>query len=412
MKTPVWERALPNLSYLFLLLPATFALLDDWRPSVLLVSLLTLAWMAVLYRTSHGLLLKLVYLAGMLGLLAFLVHADSLFSVTGVGLFLQVFTLLPGRLAYAGVAATAAVLVLARPRAGDDLGDLIVSFLIAVLIASATGLLFTAVANQSEQRRQLIDELRRTSAELAALAEQNAQLQARLLTSAREAGVLGERQRMAREIHDTIAQGLTGIVTQAEAAEDDPATARTRLSAIGVLARDSLAEARRSIHALRPGPLQDKDFAAALAKLVADWSAGGVPATLTVTGEPVALHTEVESTLIRVAQEALTNITKHANATQVVVTLSYLDEVVALDVHDNGKGLAQGLVASHPGGEAAQPGAERDGEPAAGGFGVVVMRQRVARLAGTLVVESGPDRGTAISATVPAIPPTTTQAPE
>jgi signal transduction histidine kinase len=384
VEVPAWERALPVLPYLFLLLPATFALLDHWRPSVFLLSLAALAWMAALYRTGRRLPLRIVYLAGMLAILAFLVHADPLFSVTGVGLFLQAFALLPGRLAYAGVAATAAVLVLARPRSGDDLGDLIVSFLIAVLIASATGLLFTAVANQSEQRRQLIAELRRTTTELAALAEQNAELQARLLTSAREAGVLGERQRMAREIHDTIAQGLTGIVTQAEAAEDDPTTSRARLSAIGGLARASLAEARRSIHALRPGLLQDRDFAAALEKVVADWSsAGGVPATLTVTGEPVALHNEVESTLIRVAQEALTNITKHANATQVVVTLSYLDDVVALDLHDNGKGFTPQTSEEH--------------------FGLVVMRQRVARLAGSLVVESVLDRGTAISATVPAI---------
>ncbi|GAA1515967.1 sensor histidine kinase [Kribbella lupini] len=394
-EVPAWERALAVLPSLFLLLPATFALLDNWRPSVFLLSLAALVWMAVLFRAGHRLLLRFVYLAGMLVLLGFLVHADSLFSVTGVGLFLQVFTLLPGRTAYAGVAATCAVLVLARPRSGEGVGDLIVSFLIAVLIASATGLLFTAISNQSEQRRQLIAELRRTTTELAALAEQNAELQARLLTSAREAGVLGERQRMAREIHDTIAQGLTGIVTQTEAAEDDPTTSRARLSTIGGLARQSLAEARRSIHALRPGPLQDSDFAAALEKLVADWSAGGVPATLTVTGEPVALHTEVESTLIRVAQEALTNITKHADARQVVVTLSYLDDVVALDLHDDGQGFVPAP-------------AERGGgrpEWAVGGFGLLVMRQRLARLAGSLVVESGSDRGTAISATVPVIPP-------
>jgi signal transduction histidine kinase len=387
---PAWERALPVLPYLFLLLPATFALLDDWRPSILLLSLLALAWTAALYRPELRLLIRIVYLLGMLAILAVLVHADSLFSVTGVGLFLQVFTLLPGRAAYAGVAATSAVLILARPRSGENAGDLIVSFLIAVLIASATGLLFTAIANQSEQRRKLIAELRRTTTELAALAEQNAELQARLLTSAREAGVLGERQRMAREIHDTIAQGLTGIVTQTEAAEDDPSTTRTRLSAIGALARESLAEARRSIHALRPGPLQDSDFATALETLTTNWTkAGGVAATVTITGEPVALHTEVESTLIRVAQEALTNITKHANATQVVVTLSYLDDVVALDIHDNGQGFTPTTT-------------ERNES-----FGLVVMRQRVARLAGSLVVESGADRGTAISATVPAIPPNT-----
>ncbi|ONI69298.1 hypothetical protein BWI15_22115 [Kribbella sp. ALI-6-A] len=390
-EVPAWERALPVLPYLFLLLPATFALLGDWRPMILVVSVLALAWMALLYRPDRLQArrpLAVVYLVGMLAILGVLVHADSLFSVTGVGLFLQIFTVLPGKLAYAGVAATAAVLVLARPSSGQSTGDLIASFLVAVLIASATGLLFTEIADQSEQRRQLIADLRRTSAELAALAEQNAELQARLLTSAREAGVLGERQRLAREIHDTIAQGLTGIVTQAEAAEDDPATARTRLSAIGGLARESLAEARRSIHALRPGPLQDSDLTAALEKVAADWSAaGGVPATVTVTGDPLALHPEVEATLLRVAQEALANVTKHAAATQVVVTLSYLDDVVALDIHDDGRGF----VPRSDGG--------------AGSFGLVVMRQRVARLAGSLVVESAPGRGTAISATVAVIPP-------
>ncbi|MEV6288752.1 sensor histidine kinase [Kribbella sp. NPDC051770] len=381
VRVPAWERALPAFPYLFLLLPATFALISEWRPAVLLVSLLALVWMAMLYRPERQLLIRVGYLVGMLVMLAFLVHADSVFSVTGVGIFLQAFALLPGRLAYAGVAATAAVLVLARPRAGESAGDLIVSFLVAVLIASATGVLFTAIVNESEQRRKLIAELQRTSTELAALAEQNAELQARLLTSAREAGVLGERQRMAREIHDTIAQGLTGIVTQAEAAEDDPGSAGARLTAIGGLARESLAEARRSIHALRPGPLHDADLASALEKLVRERS--GAAAELTVTGDPLALHPEVEATLLRVAQEALTNITKHAEATQVVVTLSYLDDVVALDIHDSGAGFVPGT---------------------GGGFGLIAMRQRVTRLAGTLAVESTPGRGTAISATVPAIP--------
>lgn len=369
-----WERVLPALPYLFLLLPATFALIDDWRPIVLLLTMLGIAWTAGLYRrseTSTG--LAVLYLTGTLVLLAALVHQDSLFSVTGVGLFVQVFTLLPGWQAYVGVAATSAVLVLARPRGDDGLRELLASFLVALLIASATGMLFNAISRQSEERRQLINRLQE-------LAEENAVLQSQLLSSAREAGVLAERQRMAREIHDTIAQGLTGILTQVEAAEDE-GEPTARLDTIRGLARDSLNEARRSIHALRPAELQQGDLTAALQSAV---DGSGVPAVLSTTGDPRALHPEVEHTLLRVAQEALTNIAKHANATRVGVTLSYMEDVVALDIRDDGRGFTSSGTAA--------------------GFGLIGMRQRVTRLAGSFEVESTPGEGTGISATVPAIP--------
>ncbi|MFI7061244.1 sensor histidine kinase [Kribbella sp. NPDC050124] len=374
--TPIerWERVLPALPYLFLLLPATFALIDEWRPVILLLTMAGVAWTAALYRRSEtNTAIALLYLAGTLGLLAALVHQDPLFSVTGVGLFVQVFTLLPGWQAYVGVAATSAVLVLARPRGDDGLRELLASFLVALLIASATGMLFNAISRQSEERRQLIDRLQE-------LAEENAVLQSQLLSSAREAGVLAERQRMAREIHDTIAQGLTGILTQVEAAADEGGSTG-RLDTIRGLARDSLNEARRSIHALRPAELQQGDLTAALQRVV---DGTGVPAALSITGDPRALHPEVEHTLLRVAQEALTNIAKHANATRVGVTLSYMEDVVALDIRDDGDGFTSTSTTS--------------------GFGLIGMRQRVTRLAGSFEVESTPGEGTGISATVPAIP--------
>jgi signal transduction histidine kinase len=372
-----WERALPALPYLFLLLPATFALIEEWRPLVLILTIVALGWTAGLYRPSEtSEPLALLYLAGMLAVLAALVHRDSLFSVTGVGLFVQVFTLLPGWKAYVGVAATAAVLVLARPRGNDTIRELLASFFIALLIASATGMLFSAISRQSEERRQLINRL-------AELAEENANLQAQLLSNARQAGVLDERQRMAREIHDTIAQALTAILTQVEAAEDDDEP-KGRLTTIRTLARDSLNEARRSLHALRPTELQEGDLTSALHQAAGTWSdSAGVPAAVSVTGEPRALHPEVEHTLLRVAQEALTNIAKHANATRVGLTLSYMEDVVALDVRDDGKGFSPGTTT---------------------GFGLIAMRQRVTRLAGSFKVESTVGEGTGISATVPAIP--------
>src|SRR6202012_5667595 len=216
-------------------------------------------------------------------------------------------------------------------------------------------------------------------------------LQAQLLVQAREAGAGDERQRLAREIHDTLAQGLTGIITQLEAAQQTRAEAERerRITNAKRLARDSLAEARRSVQALRPQALEDARLPEALAAEGARWSAtSGVTAEVEVTGEARPLHPEVEVTLLRVAQEALANVAKHARASRAGVTLAYIGDVVTLDVRDDGAGFAPGNGAS----------------PSGGGFGLIAMRQRVQRLAGQLEVESEPGTGTAISASVPAIP--------
>ncbi|MGP3920495.1 sensor histidine kinase [Nonomuraea sp. 10N515B] len=144
----------------------------------------------------------------------------------------------------------------------------------------------------------------------------NAGLHAQLLVQAREAGVLDERQRMAGEIHDALAQGLTGIITQLQAAvraEADPSAWRRHLDNATRLARESLAEARRSVHAVGPGPLETTPLPDALAEITAGWSElNGVRAEATTIGTVRALHPEVEATLLRIAQEALANIAKHA----------------------------------------------------------------------------------------------------
>ena len=148
---------------------------------------------------------------------------------------------------------------------------------------------------------------------------------------------------MAREIHDTLAQGLTGIITQLEAAQQT-ASGTERERRIGNakrLARDSLAEARRSVQALRPQALEDSKLPDALADEVARWTAtSGVPAEVKTTGDPRALHPEVEVTLLRVGQEALANVAKHAAASHAWVTLSYMEDVVTLDVRDDGTGFS------------------------------------------------------------------------
>jgi signal transduction histidine kinase len=252
-------------------------------------------------------------------------------------------------------------------------------------------------AEQNEARKGMIAELAEANQRLEEIMAENTGLQARLLTQAREAGAGDERQRMAREIHDTLAQGLTGIITQLEAAQQTASDAERerRIEGAKRLARDSLAEARRSVQALRPQALEDSRLPEALAAEVTRWSAtSGVAAEVETTGEARALHPEVDVTLLRVAQEALANVARHAGASRAGVTLSYMEDVVTLDVRDDGVGFT--VPANGAG--------DTDGGQPQGGFGLIAMRQRVNRLAGQLEIESEPGAGTAVSASVPAIP--------
>jgi len=237
---------------------------------------------------------------------------------------------------------------------------------------------------------------------------------------------------MAREIHDTLAQGFVGIITQLQAAERagggaGSSTEGTTVSARGAgtadeverggaewrlrvanatrLARENLAEARRSVHALGPAPLEAAPLPDALADLTAEWARlNGVHADFTATGPVRPLHGEVEAALLRTVQESLANVARHARATRVGVTLSYMEDVVVMDVRDDGVGFAPAsATASAPDAVRGPRGAPGD-DGANGGFGLTSMRQRVARLAGTLEIESEPGAGTAVSAAVPAVP--------
>jgi signal transduction histidine kinase len=176
----------------------------------------------------------------------------------------------------------------------------------------------------------------------------------------------------------------------ADAAEGDPVLRQRHLDAARALARESLAEARRSVQALTPARLVDARLPEAIADMATAW-AQTTQATVHVetTGDVRALLPELEVTLFRVAQEALTNVGKHAGATTVWLTLTYMEDVVVLDVRDDGVGF--------------DPGA-RPGPTAGAGYGLSTMEQRVLRVSGTFTVESAPGEGTAVSASVPAIP--------
>ncbi|MFI9840843.1 sensor histidine kinase [Nonomuraea sp. NPDC051941] len=255
-------------------------------------------------------------------------------------------------------------------------------------------------ARQNEERERALQEAREANRRLAASLAENAALHERLLAQARDAGVQDERQRMAREIHDTLAQGLTGIVSQLRAAEhagDDPAAWRGHVAAATKLARESLSEARRSVHALRPEPLRSAMLSEALAGVAERWSAlHEIPVQVTTTGTARPIRPEAEAALLRIAQEALANVAKHARATRVGVTLSYLEHETALDVRDDGGGFDPAQLDNAL--DAAADGFRAD----RGGFGLIAMRQRMESLSGTLQVESEPGAGTGISARVPA----------
>jgi signal transduction histidine kinase len=290
---------------------------------------------------------------------------------------------LPGVIAVAVTAATGQAYGINKDTA---LGVIVYASIIAVNAVPLCGFTWFDHRNdQQRDRRELtLDEVSEANRRLEATLAENAGLHEQLLIQAREAGILDERQRMAREIHDTLAQGLTGIITQLQAAEqarDDPAGWRRHFEAATRLARESLSEARRSVDALRPEPLETGRLPAALADVADRWSAlHGVTVQVTTTGTARPVPAEAEVVLLRTAQEGLANVARHAQATNAWVTLSYMEQEVALDVRDDGKGF----------------------EPAqADGFGLVAMRQRVEGLSGTLQIESEPGAGTAISACVP-----------
>lgn len=223
----------------------------------------------------------------------------------------------------------------------------------------------------------------RLRAEKEALAEELAHANARLRVAAAQAEELTtarERNRLAREIHDGLGHHLTAVHVQLQAAQavlrPDPERAGQALERARALTGEALADVRRSVAALRtlPGPLPE-----ALGVLAQETTASGVPTTVQVLGAAGRLDPAVEQSLYRVAQEALTNVRKHAGATRASVTLDHRPEAVALTVRDDGVGL------SAPG----------------DGFGLLGVRERVAALGGEVQLDTSPGRGLTLRVTVP-----------
>jgi len=357
-----------------------------------------------------------IYLTGLIAFIAVLTIRSPWFAFFTWFGFLHAMRYLTG--AWRWVACAAVAIFFGMAQAGGFHRPTVSTVAIWVLLACVDVVLvgaFTALGVKSEEQNQarkgMIAELAEANQRLEEMMAENTGLQAQLLIQAREAGAGDERQRMAREIHDTLAQGLTGIITQLEAAQQTASDAERerRIGNAKRLARDSLAEARRSVQALRPQALENSRLPEALADEMARWSAtSGVAGEVETTGDARALHPEVEVTLLRVAQEALANVAKHAGASRAAVTLSYMEDVVSLDVRDDGAGFIPPTPpppsnVSKVNGSKVN-GSKVNGGPSDGGFGLIAMRQRVSRLAGQLEIESEPGAGTAVSASLPAIP--------
>jgi signal transduction histidine kinase len=326
------------------------------------------------------------------GLAAALVWINLCFGVFAYVGFLYAY-MLDRRWRLAGFTATA-LIVSASMSAGYPSSEaghtaiylLVAGVLVGLVLNSAS--ITNRAVEQNRERGLMISALAEANRALQGSMAENAELHAQLLAQAKEAGIVEERQRLAGEIHDTLAQGLVGIITQLQAAEQTrsrPEEAARHLSVARTLARSSLNEARRSVRALRPEQLEEANLAEALGGLIDGWSQQSkIPAELDVVNRPAPADADIEAAVFRITQEALTNVAKHAEATKVRVTLTYLADALLLDIADNGVGFS-----------AVSPVSPTDG------YGLLGMRRRAEGVGGRLTIESLPGSGATVNLFVP-----------
>ena len=247
--------------------------------------------------------------------------------------------------------------------------------MVSLTMSLLMGLWIERVIDQSERRADLIAELDRTRDELA--------------SANHAAGAMAERERMARDIHDTLAQGMTSIVMLAQAAQAELAAGRptNKLAAIEDTARENLAEARALVAAFTPVALAESTLSEVLRRQAERFSREtgvDVEVRLDLPDEDVAaLPAGQQVVLLRAAQEALANVRKHAAAEHVLITLGASDDDVRIEISDDGRGFEPAAVVGS-------------------GYGLAAMRGRVEESGGTVEVESTPGRGTRIQVLVPA----------
>ncbi|AZN29804.1 sensor histidine kinase [Flaviflexus salsibiostraticola] len=239
---------------------------------------------------------------------------------------------------------------------------------------------YLQLLRDATERDRLVSSLTRAQTEMA-------ELQDELALAQRHSGAIAERTRLARDIHDTVAQALSSIRLLAYAGRTGDADEGRTLAQVEALAGESLADVRRIVAALAPTELEDDALASALQRMLDRvHDEAGLQVDLHVDDSLPLLPTEVEVALLRTAQSALANVRLHADAERVVVSLIDAEDSVRLDIIDDGSGFDVDAW-------------EQD--PAASSYGLRFMRARLRELGGGLDIESAPGEGTAISVHLP-----------
>ncbi|QCO98434.1 sensor histidine kinase [Arthrobacter sp. 24S4-2] len=305
-------------------------------------------------------------------------------------LFFLHLHLLPRRIALLTIALMTAAVIAAQWTASGlpaPQPAVVIGPLFGAAFSIVTGLAYRALYREAENQRRAADELRRTRAQLAA--------------SQHDAGVLAERERLAREIHDTLAQGFSSIVLVARAAEKsladgDTATAAARFALVQQTASENLAEARSFVRGLSSPQLQGASLIESLRRLCESTETSsaarglGLRCRFELDGDPVELPQPYRVTLLRAAQASLANVRNHARAGNAVVTVAFLGSEVTMDIYDDGAGF-------DPAGLTARTQARTDGT----GYGILSLQQRVRALNGSLDLESAPGEGTVVAVRLP-----------
>jgi signal transduction histidine kinase len=267
---------------------------------------------------------------------------------------------------------------------------------LAQVVGPVIGAVFALIVSRGQvrlvrdglERERLVASLVEAQAEAESLHNQ-------LAATQRESGMLSERTRLSRDIHDTLAQGFSSILLLARTAEvtsDEPGL-RDILRRIAATASANLDEARRVVGALAPRDLEGATLPASLRRLLDSFTEQtGIDGQLRVDGDLTALPTVVEVALVRTTQGALANVRRHAHASCVVVSLTETDDSVRLDIVDDGIGFDPAAVQA------------RSSTPASGGYGLPSTRARLRELGGGLEIETAPGEGTALTAHVPIHP--------
>ncbi|MBM7768652.1 MULTISPECIES: sensor histidine kinase [Glutamicibacter] len=243
---------------------------------------------------------------------------------------------------------------------------------------------YLQMERDAQVRTSLVNSLVRAQREMADLQEE-------LARSQREAGIAAERTRLAREIHDTVAQQLSSIGLHAKAAEasKESDAAGKALVRIDELSGQALTDLRRIIAALAPAELDAQALAGALGRILENFKAdSNVETRLDIEPGLPDLDPSVQIALLRTAQSALSNVLRHAQASIIALSLSSSGDEVRMDIVDDGIGFT-------PNSGPVQTSTE------AGGFGLTAMNQRLRALGGGLDVESSPGEGTALCAHLP-----------